>query len=222
MKVVVGQEMLMANSKVIDWNVEMDKDFGSSFETPFGPYEEFPIPDIYISPNVTHLEWNWNEISLGIGFTINPAIGSQTIDANWSAHGDAAGGGIVTYHEPDVFYDFGPISANASEHTGYADIRLDDFKYYFDKFLLDVNANIIIEISGIPVLNIPIDLIIIDASNITGDSYLGVHSGTTASSASGNVSVISAVPPLPAPELPTIALIGFGMFSLLLISRRKQ
>ena len=197
-KFFAGIEVEILEINVIDWNVDINRDYGSSYKTPFGPGEEFPIPDLYLSPDDTGLKWGWNVASLGIGFTIDPEIGSQTITADWSASGDATGSGIVTYHQSNVPYNFGPVTAGDYGPTDYANLQLYDYKYYFDICKFDVDANIILHFGfdlgsfgGYSLdKNVPIDLITIDASDFTGNLYLGTHSGTTADTADASIFVI--------------------------------
>lgn len=193
--VFAGIELELAEVDVIDWSVDVYGDYGSSFETPFGPGEVFPIPDLVLTPGMTGLEWGWTWANLGVGFTIDPDIGSQTITADWLASGDATGSGSVEYTWPSVPYTFGPVTADASASglTDSADIQLNNYKYYFDKCLFDVDANVLFHLGWTGFeknWNVPIDIITIDASYFTGDLYLGVHSGTTANTADGSIPVI--------------------------------
>ncbi|MCK4825558.1 hypothetical protein KA005_57955, partial [bacterium] len=187
LKVWVGIYVEVAEITLIDWEaVDINRDYGKSFETPFGPDEEFPIPDLYLSPEDTGLKWGFSVANLGIGININPSIGSETINADWSASGDAWGSGTVSYHQPDVPYAFGPATADASGPTDYADIQLSDYEYHFDKCLFDVDAIVKMHLGWTGFeknWDVPIDIVTIDASDLTGGLYLGVHSGTTADTA---------------------------------------
>ena len=176
---------------VINWYLETDKNYNRDFKTPFGLGEEFPIPDLVLSPDDTGLKMSWVGASIGIGLNIDPEIGSQTITTHWSANGDATGGGTVEYNEPGVTEDFGPVRAGEYSSTEEdANIQLSGFKYYFDvcKFKIDANIQLGGWLSFVP--DIPyLHLFSIDMSDITGGLYLGVHSGTTADKVSAMVPV---------------------------------
>jgi uncharacterized repeat protein (TIGR01451 family) len=191
-KVFAGVIVEIAQVNLLDWAIDIDKDYGKSFETPFGPDVEFPIPDLFLSPDVTQLNWDFNgsDFNLGIGLTIDPNIGSETINADWSTNGDAIGSGTVDYSYPNVPYNFGPVTADAAgAPSDYAEIQLSDFEYHFDKCNFDLYANIIFEFYSME-LNVPIPLMNIDASDITGGLYLGVHDDTTADTADASILVI--------------------------------
>ena len=210
-EVFAGIEVVILDINVINWNVDINKDYGSSYKTPFGSDEEFLIPDLSLSPADTDLQWGWDDVAyLGIGFTIDPdIIDSQTITADWSASGDAIGNGDVTYHHPNETYNFGPVSAGDFGPTNYANLQLYDYKYYFNTCKFDVDANIILHLGfDLGVFggysldkDVPIDLITIDASDFTGNLYLGTHSGTTADSVDANILVMSGLQEYPTADL---------------------
>ncbi|APH39492.1 hypothetical protein [Methanohalophilus halophilus] len=174
-----------------DSGIDIDKDYGDSFETPFGPDEEFPLQSLSLSPDDTGLKWGIDAVSLGIGLTMDPNIGSETINADWTASGDATGKGTIIYSHPDELYNFGPLIANTSaSSSNYADIQLSDFEYHFDKCNFDLYANIDLEILSIDFDIIEIPIIHKDVSEVTGGLYVGVHEGTNADSANVIIPVI--------------------------------
>jgi PKD repeat protein len=191
---VEGNEYVCYLKLIIDWNIDIDKNYNRDFKTPFGSGEEFPIPDLDLSPDDTGLKLDWTIASIGIGLKIDPEIGSETITADWSANGDATGSGTVEYNEPDVTEDFGLVQAcECSPTEEDANIQLSDFKYFFDicNFALSANAVLNIGIDPISVdITAPyIELFTIDMSYFTGGLYLGVHSGTNADKVSAMVPV---------------------------------
>jgi len=135
-------KVILANINVLDWSLSTNKDYGKSFTTPFGPNQQFPIPPLDLSPSDTGLSYSFGDIaSLGIGIKITPDIGSKTITTDWSASGDSIGSGSLTYSDPGTSYNFGPVTAgDYSPTTDYANIRLSNFKYFFDIFNIDVSA----------------------------------------------------------------------------------
>jgi hypothetical protein len=143
LKFWVGVYVEVAEIEIIDWNIDIDKNYNRDFKTPFGSGEGFPIPDLDLSPDDTGLKMDWTIASIGIGLKIDPEIGSETITADWSANGDATGSGTVEYNEPDVTEDFGLVQAcECSPTEEDANIQLSDFKYFFDicNFALSANA----------------------------------------------------------------------------------
>lgn len=159
-------------------------DYGKSFETPFGPYEQFPIPDLLeLSPDQSGLKiYQW-PLWAGVGLKIDPDIGSDKITANWYTYGDAIGNGMVKYNMPYTDYYFGPVNAgNYDTTTDYATVILSDYRYYFTICRLSLAANLQ---GGLVNVNLGIqtpyvDIITYDCGGTTGRYYLGVHKGTTA------------------------------------------
>ncbi len=170
-------------------------DYSRSFQTPFGPYQEFPIPDLYLSPDQTGLKVYCcaNLLWGGIGLKIDPNLGSDKITASWNVGGDAIGSGSTEYNMPNTNYYFGPVLANDySPTTDYANIRLSDYKYYFTICGLTLGANLQGGLTFLP-LTIQtgyIDFYTYNCGDITEGHYLGIYQGTTADSVNGEDLVI--------------------------------
>jgi len=167
-------------------------DYGRSFKTPFGPYQEFPIPELYLSPDQTGLKIYYSLLWAGVGLKIDPDLGSDKITANWNIGGDAIGSGLVEYRMPNTNYYFGPVMANDySTTTDYANIKLSDYNYYFTVCRLTLGANVQ---AGLTFIDLKIQSGYIDIYNyncgdITGGLRLGVHQGTTANSVTKDILV---------------------------------
>lgn len=160
-------------------------DYGKSFQTPFGPYQEFPIPELYLSPDQTGLKIYYSILWAGIGLKIDPDLSSDKITASWNAGGDAIGSGLVRYNMPNTNYYFGPVTVNDySTTTDYANIRLSDYNYYFSICKLTLGANVQAGLTfiGLNIQSGYMDIYNYNCGGATGDLHLGVHQGTNADS----------------------------------------
>ena len=168
-------------------------DYGNSFKTPFGPYEEFPIAEQILSPDQTHIKYidPSSQLWAGIGLKIDPDLGSDKITANWSTGGDAMGNGTTEYNMPYSNYYFGPVTANDySTMTDYATIKLSDFKYHFTICRLSLAANLHVGFSSFINLQTQyFDLYTYNCDWATGGYNLGIHQGTTANNVNKNIFV---------------------------------
>ncbi len=166
---------------VLDWALDVDFDKSQSFTTPFGPGVEFPITEFDLSPHLTGLEWGFDNIlSLGIGLVLKPYLGSDKITADWQAvpGGDASGNGFLRYSSPRTPVIFGPVIACDLGPTNYAHIRLSEFRYWFTRFLIELDGYIALDLFGFEAKTEPFEIADFDPSSLTNDLSIGIHVGT--------------------------------------------
>jgi len=183
----LGVFLEVLGSSVIDIGIDVHPDKSTSFPTPFGPGSSFPIPAIEIplySPDIT-------VASLEIGFKLKPELGSDKFTANWQVTGEASGSGSLTYNDPAVAVSL--ASVNAIDGPGLANFRIDDPRYYFSKFLLDLSIFVKIDVFGIGSSDFDIPVTDFDLSVLTGSLSVGPHDGT-AGVLTGSVPILN-VPP---------------------------
>ena len=157
---------------VINIGVNVDIDKSSSFTTPFGPGSTFPLPSLDIKI--------W-DIDVGvaygkIGFSITPKLGSEKFTADCTASGEASGSDSLLYTAPNVPVIIGPFQA--IDGPGTATITLNNFEYYFNKFLLDLGLYFYLDVLGIWDGSFTIPITDIDLSALTGSLHIGAYSGT--------------------------------------------
>jgi hypothetical protein len=152
-------------------HVTVDIDKSASFTTPFGPGAYFPIEPATIPIK----EFDLALIYFGAGLVIDPNLGSDKITADWQASGDASGSGSITYSAPGVPVSFGPVNACNLGPGNLAQIQLNEFRYWFNEFLIDLGAYIEFELFGWPAWNPTYSIISLDLSSLTDGMYLGGH-----------------------------------------------
>ena len=156
---------------VFKYTVGVDEDHSSSFAAPFGPGATFDLPTV----NIPVWGYDFGVGSVEIGLQLTPQLGSDRFEAQWQVSDEGQGGGSLLYSNPANALSLGPITG--VDGPGYATIKLDDFKYCFTNFTLEVGLYL-----GLSVLSgewtFPFALPGIDLSSITDDLYLGTHSGT--------------------------------------------
>lgn len=83
-------------------------------------------------------------LSLEVGIGLQPNITSSKITANWQGKEktDCNGSGQIEFTEPNTPVTFGPVTACDLSAEDKADIRLSDFRYYFNEFSIDISAYI--------------------------------------------------------------------------------
>lgn len=215
LKFFIGVKVIIVNIPVIDWYLETDRNYGKSFKTPLGPNEEFPIPDMKLSADDTGIKQCWYGLAcFGVGLNIDPDVGSESVTADWNTKGDALGRGSIKYKQPDATYNFGPMFAiDYDDTTDYANVKLSDFNYYFDKCNFDVAANLelggVLSMFGSPYIH----LFNVGCSDITGGLHLGTHSGTNADNIESSAIVKRNIISVPGFENPWIFYTnGIGTF----------
>ncbi|MCI5209718.1 MAG: hypothetical protein D3910_13195, partial [Candidatus Electrothrix sp. ATG2] len=151
--------------------LEVNKDESKSFTTPFGSNASFPIPSV----NIPIKKWDLSLVSFAIGLEIDPDLGSEKITADWQASGDASGNGALQYSSPGSQVSFGPINACNLGTGDQANIQVDGFRYWFNRFLIGLSATLDFDLFGywdwsgsVPIANF-------DLSPLTSGLYLGKH-----------------------------------------------
>jgi hypothetical protein len=179
----LGAKVTIMEIDVVDWSLEADLDKSTSFETPFGPGAPFPIPALDLSPGETGLQWGWEGVaSIGIGLKIQPDVGSDRITTNWQASGDASGSGSITYSDSETPVSFGPVNADDFDPAAdYAHIRLAQFRYWFTELSIGLGGYLRLEVFGWDTDVGSFNIVDFDVTDLTGDLWIGVHSGTTGS-----------------------------------------
>lgn len=185
----LGVNVRIVYYTVVDWHIEGNKDYGRSFKTPIGPSESFPNLDLNLDPTQTGLKMGWSIAYLGIGLGINPDLSPDKITADWASSGDSVGNGLLEYHAPGTTYNFGPIhTGDYSSETDYANVRLSNFKYYFDQCRFETNAYVRLHLGWTNFgrdWDFPMNLYTLNC----GGSYLGTHLGTSADKVESSVIV---------------------------------
>lgn len=151
--------------------LELDVDKSKSFATPFGPTASFPIP----SADISVKKWDLTLVSFAIGLEIEPDLGSEKITADWQASGDASGSGRLQYSSPGTPVSFGPVNACNLGTGNQANIQVDGFRYWFNRFLIGLNAKLDFELFGYWDWSGSVPIAEIDLSDLTSGLYLGKH-----------------------------------------------
>ena len=167
-----GVFLEVAYIDVIDWGVDIDIDHSKSFATPFGPGATFPLPSLDLPLSV----WDLAVVYMSVGFRLTPLLGSEKFTADWTAAGDASGSGSMMFTDPAVPVTIGPVMA--VDGPGVANINMDAFRYYFNKFLLSLDLYFYLDVFGIWDGDWTANLGQFDLSAITPDLSIGTHNGT--------------------------------------------
>lgn len=149
----------------------VDVDRSTSFITPFGPGAFFPIPPA----NIPVKEFDMAAFYFGVGFQLDPKLGSDKITADWQASSDASGNGLVTYSNPGTSVPFGPVNAADLDPSDQAQIRLTEFRYWFNQFLIELSATLEFELFGYGVWDPSFSIYEFDLSDLSSGLYLGAH-----------------------------------------------
>ncbi|HRV92633.1 MAG TPA: hypothetical protein P5526_10760 [Anaerolineae bacterium] len=180
--VFLGVQAEIVGVEAIDWGIDAEFDGSASFTTPFGPGTSFPLPSLELSPAQTGLQWDIvpSILSVGIGLTINPSLSQGEITANWQAvpGSDAQGNGSLAYLDPPAKTTFGPVLAGDFGSTTQAHIRLDEFQYGFDQFLLELGGFLEIEVLSFDAEVADFDIVELELDDISDGPWLGVHPET--------------------------------------------
>jgi uncharacterized repeat protein (TIGR01451 family) len=152
---------------------ELDFDQSESFTTPFGSDAEFPIPSTTIPIYTIDIA----VLYFALGLQIDPHVTSTMITADWTAvpGSDCSGSGSVTYTAPGAPMTFGPIAAADNGPSDVCEIRVDNFRYWFNEFVINLLAELDFRVFGYGVWNPTIDIASIDLSPITGNMSLADH-----------------------------------------------
>jgi hypothetical protein len=182
---LLGVFLEVFSADVIDLGPNIDINSTRTFASPFGPGATFALPPL----DIAIWEFDAAVASASIGFRFTPNVGSDKFTAAWAASSEASGGGTLTYTNPTIPIVAGPLLA--IDGPGVAAIRLDDFRYYFTNFLLELGLFFHLDVFGVVDETFTVPVTDFDLSAITGNIYVGTHSGTpsalTASIAIENV-----------------------------------
>lgn len=152
---------------------ELDFDESESFTTPFGADAEFPIP----STTIPIYSIDISVLYFALGLQIDPHLTSTMNTADWSAvpGSDCSGSGSVTYTAPDAPVTFGPVTARDNGPSDMCEVRLDNFRYWFNEFVINLLAELEFELFGFGLWHPTINIASIDLSSITGNMSLADH-----------------------------------------------
>jgi len=172
MNFFVGVEGHLLGADLCPWcHVTLEKDFSTSFTTPFGSGAFFPIPPV----DIPIYEFDLAIFYFGAGLEVDPNLGSDKITANWKANGDASGNGTINYSGPGTPVSFGSINACNLGPDNLAQIQVDGFHYWFNQFLIEISAALNFQLFGYGVWNPTYSIISLDLSSLSDDMYLGSH-----------------------------------------------
>ena len=153
--------------------INVDSDHSRSFATPLGSGSTFPIP----AATMPVWDLNLSLFSLGIDVGFEPRLGSSAITGQWAAAAgsDCSGSGTVTYTAPGAAAAVGPVRACNLGPTDLAEVRLSDFRYWFNEFVLRLTGSLRVNLFGYTARTDPVELTRVDLSRITGGTWLGDH-----------------------------------------------
>ncbi|HEY6104847.1 MAG TPA: hypothetical protein VIV59_02620, partial [Anaeromyxobacteraceae bacterium] len=167
--------------------VNIDK--SASFATPFGPGAFFPIPPAQVPVREFGVE---DLFYFALGLQIQPLLGSSKITANWQASGAASGSGELTYSSPGAPLSFA-ASACLTGPSHDAQIQIDNFKYWFNQFLVQLDAYLTFQLFGFGTWTPTIEIATFDLSPITGGLWVGRHTQCNALFSCGPVGPDNAI-----------------------------
>ncbi len=174
----VGADLSVFGLKIIDVDLGFSYDASEDFQTPFGPGSYFPIPSI----DIPIVSLYFGIASGGVDFRLTPELGSTQYTADWQASDEASGSGSLTYTDPAVSVQVGPVTA--IDGPGNAVITIDDFRYHFNQFSLALSLYIYLGLDlgifGEPSWSWNPHLLTVDLSTFIGwlGLYVEVHEGT--------------------------------------------
>lgn len=168
----VGVFLEVTEIDVIDLGIDVEKEEYSDFKTPLGPGEYFSLPNV----DIPLWDKDFGLASLEIGFSMVPSLGSDKVTANWQTTGDYTANGQLMYASPNTPISFGPIYT--IDGPSRTEVQLDEFRYYFTQFKLDLSAYIAVDVFSIWDERYSVPITDFDLGALTGDLYMGVHSGT--------------------------------------------
>jgi len=182
---LLGVFLEVFGADVIDLGPNIDINSTKTFATPFGPGATFALPPL----DLAIWEFDASVASASVGFRLTPNVGSDKFTAAWAASSEASGGGTLTYTDPAVPVLAGPLLA--IDGPGVAAITLNDLRYYFTQFVLDLGLFFHLDVFAVVDETFTVPITDFDLSVLTGNIYAGTHSGTpgalTASIAIENV-----------------------------------
>jgi hypothetical protein len=170
----LGIKLTIFGIPIVNYAIDVDIDRSSSFQTPFGPGQLFDLPSL----DVEIFTIDIGVASGGVGFALTPKAGSEKYTAAWAASGDGSGSGLVVYTDPAV-----PVALSsvlAIDGPGSAGVLMDEFEYWFNRFLLELALYFRINLLNLINQRYDVPLADFDLSGVFGDLGVGVHDGTPA------------------------------------------
>ncbi|MGH9891351.1 MAG: hypothetical protein ACREA0_05090, partial [bacterium] len=169
---LLGVFLEVFGADVIDLGPNIDINSTKSFASPFGPGATFALPPL----DLAIWEFDASVASASVGFRLTPNVGSDKFTAAWAASSEASGAGTLTYTNSAVPVPAGPLLA--IDGPGVAAITLNDLRYYFTQFVLDLGLFLHLDVFGVVDETFTVPVTDFDLSAITGNIYVGTHSGT--------------------------------------------
>ncbi|MFN8467396.1 MAG: hypothetical protein U0X20_17695 [Caldilineaceae bacterium] len=136
---VVGASAKILGATVVDWSLADLRFDASRLPPPWAAAPAFPIPafDQGRTPRGCGGDLA-SVLSVGVGFVVDPAVGSDKITARVQA---GTLSGTLTYGAAGVPVEFGPLDAGAFAPGGpAARCSFSDFRYWFTQFLVKLGG----------------------------------------------------------------------------------
>lgn len=202
---LLGVFLEVASVDVIDLGPRVEINRTRDFTTPFGPGATFALPEIDLPI------WgvDVSVASASIGFRVTPHAGSDRFTAAWAATGEASGSGNLTYTSPAIPQSPGPLTA--IDGPGVANVRVDDMRYFFTQFLLDLGLFFHLDVFGIVDETFTVPITDFNLSALTGGLSIGTHDGTP-NAFQASVAIVNVAPTAVIDRTGTIVINGVQTF----------
>jgi len=175
---VLGADVCPLPACYVNLSYDAADNYETSFITPFGTGSSFPLPTI----DIPLYELDIAIFEFSTSLTITPLLTSTQITADWHtvSGSDCSGGGTVTYSEPNIPVTFGPVlvcNLDNDPNTNQAQVELENFRYHFNSFQLQLGAKVYINVFGVYEHTFEAPIFTLDLSSIFGGLglYVGDH-----------------------------------------------
>jgi hypothetical protein len=192
-------------------HVTVNKNELKSFTTPFGTGSTFPLTGL----TIPIFQFGSADLNFGVDITFQPILTSTKIEAEWHSvpGSDCFGSGLVAFNQPDIPVLFGPITACGLGPTDQAQVELENFRYYFNQFLIRLDAIAHLKVFNLFSGSIPKTIHEFDLSSITSGLFVGDHVQCTfnfdcSEADPGNSVIVSSVVVDKTPPITSILLNG--------------
>ncbi len=172
---VLGVFLEVFGAEIIDLGPNIQVDRTKSFTTPLGAGQTFALPSI----DIPIWEFDASVAAASVGFKLTPNVGSDRFTTAWAATSEASGGGALTYTTSGTSVPVGPVLA--IDGPGVAAIRLNDLRYHFTQFLLDLGLFFHLDVFAVVEETFTVPITDFNLSAITGGLSMGTHDGTPGS-----------------------------------------
>lgn len=166
-----GAKVKILGINVCPWcqYVDVNIDYSTSFETPFGGGTRFPVPDV----NFPIKDFNFGIVALTVGLYVTPNFTSTNIAAITNGGASVAHGASGV---PETFQVAACIE-NEAAAPRYQTIALDEYRYNFNAFQVVIGAYLDLSVAGYGVWNPHFDFLTLDLSRALGSlgAYLPDH-----------------------------------------------